>query len=45
MTKPADDGDEHEPTDEELDERYVLDGDPEEALRKLLDVKPTVKRP
>lgn len=41
MTKPADNGDgnERDLTDEELDERFMLKGDPEEALRKLLSVR------
>ena len=26
-----------EPTDEDLDERFVLKGDPEDALRRLLN--------
>lgn len=29
------------PTDEQLDERFVLRGDPEEALRQLLNVPPS----
>lgn len=35
--EPGNNADEHEPTEEELDERFVLNGDPVHALRDLLN--------
>ena len=35
--EPGNNGDEHEPTEDELDERFVLNGDPVHALRDLLN--------